>query len=95
MAIATVGAEEVLMCVVVLVAAVAVLRCIPKLDRRLMAVFALRVGVRADKRKVSLVVIESQPVELHNIGIPPFVIGMAAETTTAAGLSATTMETLF
>ena len=83
------------MCVVVLVAAVAVLWRIPKLDVRLMTVLALRVCVRADEHKVGLVVIESHPVELHDIGIPPFVIGMAAETATAAGLSVTTMETLF
>jgi hypothetical protein len=60
-----------------------------------MTALALCVGMCADERKVSPVVVESHLVELHDIGIPPFVIGMAAETATAAGLSVTAMETLF
>lgn len=91
-AVATLGAHGIAMHIVGLVAAVAVLRCVAELDVGFMAVVTLRLGMVADEREIGPVMIEALPVESHDIGIAAFVVGMASEAGTTAGLPVAAMK---
>ena len=82
------------MYVVVNVAAVTVLRRVPEFDVRLVTALALRFAMHTNEREVGQVVIEGHRVELHDVGVSPFVIGMTAETGAAAGLPVETVKAL-
>ena len=75
------------------VAAVAVLRGVAELDARVMATVTLRFGVVTNQRKIRAVMIEAQPVELYDVGIASFVVGMTYEAGAAAGSPVAAMET--
>ena len=93
MAVSALRAHRVAVNIVRLVAAVAILRGITEPGIRRVAALATGLGMFAVQRKVGVMMIEGRPVELHNIGIPAFVISVAAETGASAGLPVAAMKT--
>ena len=61
------------------------------LAARLVTFTALRFAVLTEQREVCEVMIEGLFVELHDIGIPPFMIGMADR---AAGIARLVRQTM-
>ena len=92
MAIAALGAKVVLMHVIGFVTAMAVLRRFAVSQVRLVALIALRICMRAEQGEVGVTVIESKLVELHDIGVAAFMIGVTAETGAIAGSTETAMK---
>ena len=92
MAIAALGAEVVLMHVIGFVTAMAVLRRFPVSHVGFVALIALRICMRAEQSEVGVAVIESELVELHNVGVAPLMIGVAAETGAIAGSTEAAMK---
>jgi len=85
MAIAALGSQVVLMHVIGLMTAVAVLRRFPIFYVRFVALIALRICMRAEQGEVGVVVIECKAIELQDVGVAAFMIGVTAETGAFAG----------
>lgn len=79
-AIGTLGAHRVAMDIVCLVAGITVRGGIAMLATGFVAFTALRFPVLAEQRKVGEFMVEGVFVELHDIGIPAFMIGMTGRT---------------
>lgn len=78
MAVRTLGTHGVAVNVVCLVAGKTLGRRIAVLAASLVAFRAICFGMLAEQREVGEVVVEAAFVELHDIGVPPFMVGMAA-----------------
>ena len=80
MAVAALGAQVVLMHVIGFVTAMAVLRRFPVSHVGFVALIALRICMRAEQSEVGVAVIEGKLVELQDVGVAAFMIGVTAVT---------------
>jgi len=93
MAIATLGTHRFTMDVVRLMAGEAFGLRLAMLCARFMAIGTRRLDVLAEQGKVRHVVIKPGLIELHDIGIPTFVIGVAVGAGLATGSAVKTVKT--
>ena len=93
MAIRTLGAHRVAMNVIGFVAGKAVRRRLAMLAAGLVAFSALGFAVFAEQGKVGQFMIEGVFVELHDIGIPAFMVGMTACTVIVSRIAGQAVKT--